>query len=196
MPLTAIAERTLAPEQLGRVRAAVEALLPIGCRLAFMHAPFALEQVVAAGTEFGSNVMILDYIQRFTVGDGSKDKREQLETAATVLRRFCDAGAAVLVASAVSRQKGATGSNYSGLNLASFRGSSELEYGTDSAFLFVPDESGGITLQCGKNRYGAVGDIVTRFDPTIQTFSSTTNGICGFDDATPAANKGRRAKVS
>lgn len=102
----------------------------------------------------------------------------------------------MLVASAVSRQKGTTGSNYSGLNLASFRGSSELEYGTDSAFLFVPDESGGITLQCGKNRYGAVVDIVTRFDPTIQTFSSTTNGICGFDDATPAANKGRRAKVS
>ncbi len=73
VPLTAIAERTLTPEELGRVRAAVEALLPIGCRLAFMHAPFALEQVVAAGTEFGSNVMILDYIQRFTVGDGSKD---------------------------------------------------------------------------------------------------------------------------
>jgi len=194
VPLTAIAERTLTAEQLGRVRAAVEALAPVGCRLAFLHAPFALEDVAAVGTEFGVNVLMLDYIQRFTVGDGSKDKREQLEAAATVLRRFCDAGAAVLVASAVSRQKGVTGSNYAGLNLASFRGSSELEYGTDSAFLFVPDDAGGITLQCGKNRYGAVADIVTRFDPNTQTFTTAPCGIDAFDDATPAPVKGKKAK--
>jgi len=194
VPLTAIQDRTLTPEQLGRVRAAVDALAPVGCQLAFLHAPFALEHVAAAGTAFGANVMMLDYIQRITVGDGSKEKREQLETAATVLRGFCDAGAAVLVASAVSRQKGATGSNYSGLNLASFRGSSELEYGTDSAFLFEPDDAGGITLKCGKNRYGAVVDIVTRFDPDTQTFALAPCGIDGFDDATPAPTRGKRAK--
>ena len=194
VPLTAIAERTLTAEQLGRVRAAVDALATVACRLAFLHAPFALENLAAAGTEFGANVLILDYIQRFTVGDASKNAREQLETATTVLRRFCDAGAAVLVASAVSRQKGATGSNYSGLNLASFRGSSELEYGTDSAFLFVPDGAGGITLQCGKNRYGPVADIVTRFDPTTQTFTVAPSGIDAFDTATPAPTRGNRAK--
>jgi hypothetical protein len=44
-----------------------------------------------------------------------------------VLRGFADAGAAVLVASAVSRQMSNHGSSYTGLNLASFRGSSELE---------------------------------------------------------------------
>ena len=154
VPLTTIAERMLTAEQLGRVRASVATLQPVAGRLAFLHAPFALENVATAGTEFDANVLVLDYIQRFTVGDSKGDKREQLETAATVLRGFCDAGAAVLVASAVSRQKGATGSNYSGLNLASFRGSSELEYGTDSAYLFVPDDTGAITLQCGKNRYG------------------------------------------
>ena len=194
--MTTIAERMLTAEQLGRVRASVAALQRVAGRLAFLHAPFALENVAAAGTEFGANVLVLDYIQRFTVGDSKGDKREQLETAATVLRGFCDAGAAVLVASAVSRQKGATGSNYSGLNLASFRGSSELEYGTDSAYLFVPDDTGAITLQCGKNRYGAVADIVTRFDPTTQTFTLAPSGVEAFDGATPAPAppKAKKAK--
>jgi replicative DNA helicase len=191
VPLTAIADRTLTADQLDRVRAAVAALNPIAGRLAFLHAPFALEHVAAAGTAFNANVLILDYIQRFTVGDSSKDRREQLETAATVLRRFCDAGAAVLVASAVARQKYAGGSSYKGLNLASFRGSSELEYGTDSAYLLVPGEGGIVTLQCEKNRYGAVADIPTAFDPTTQTFAPAPAGLDAFD-AVAQAKGGRR----
>jgi replicative DNA helicase len=191
VPLTAIADRTLTADQLDRVRAAVAALNPIAGRLAFLHAPFALEHVAAAGTAFNANVLILDYIQRFTVGDSSKDRREQLETAATVLRRFCDAGAAVLVASAVARQKHAGGSSYKGLNLASFRGSSELEYGTDSAYLLVPGEGGIVTLQCEKNRYGAVADIPTAFDPTTQTFTPAPAGLDAFD-AVAQAKGGRR----
>jgi hypothetical protein len=62
------------------------------------------------------------------------EKREQLESAATALRGFCNVGAAVLVASAVARQKASGGSTCRGLNLASFRGSSELEYGCDGAY--------------------------------------------------------------
>lgn len=194
VPLTAIADRTLTAEQLARVRIAVAAIAPIADRLAFLHAPFALEHVAAAGSAFGANVLALDYIQRFTVGDGKGDKREQLETAATVLRRFCDAGAAVLVASAVARQKSAGGSSYQGLNLASFRGSSELEYGTDSAYLFTPGEGGTITLACEKNRYGAVEHIVTRFDPKTQTFAPAPAGLDAFDDTIPAANRRKRGK--
>jgi replicative DNA helicase len=194
VPLTAITDRTLAPEQLQRVRAAVASLEPIAGRLAFLHAPFALEHVAAAGTAFGANVLALDYIQRFTVGDAAKDKREQLETAATVLRRFCDAGAAVLVASAVSRQKGKSGSTYRGLNLASFRGSSELEYGCDGAYLFTPGEGGTLTLTCEKSRYGPVADVVTRFDPSTQTFTPAPAGLDAFDAATPAARRDKKAK--
>ena len=162
--------------------------------MAFLNAPFALEHIAAAGTAIGADVLILDYIQRFTVGDTSRDRRKQLETAATVLRRFCDAGAAVLVASAVSRQKGATGSTYRGLNLASFRGSSELEYGTDSAYLLVPGEGEGITLQCEKNRYGAVADIATRFDADRQTFAPAPSGLDAFDAAPPAVTRNSKAK--
>lgn len=192
VPLTAIADHTLTADELGRVRAAVGSIEPIAGQLAFLHAPFALEHVAAAGTAFGANVLALDYIQRFTVGDATKDKREQLETAATVLRRFCDAGAALLVASAVARQKGKGGSTYAGLNLASFRGSSELEYGCDGAYLFTPGNGGTITLTCEKNRYGAVADIATVFDPTTQTFIPAPSGIAGFD-ATPARTRGAKA---
>jgi len=194
VPLTAIIDRTLTPDELERVRAAVAALAPVAGRLAFLNAPYSLEHVAAAGTDFAADVMILDYIQRFTVGDGSDDKRQQLETAVTVLRRFCDAGAAVLVAAAVARQKTATGSTYRGLNLASFRGSSELEYGTDSAYLLVPAEGDGITLQCEKNRFGAVDDIATRFDADRQTFTPAPAGLDAFDAATPAATKNSKSK--
>ena len=194
VPLTAIADRTLSADQLGRVRAAVAALEHVAGRLAFLSAPFALEHIAAAGTAFGANVLVLDYIQRITVGDGKVDKREQLEAAATVLRRFCDAGAAVLVASAVARQKHAGGSTYKGLNLASFRGSSELEYGTDAAYMLVPTEGGGINFQCEKNRYGAVADITTAFDPLTQTFTAATAGLDGFDAATPAPTRGSKSK--
>jgi replicative DNA helicase len=194
VPLTALTGRTLTPEQLQRVRLAVAALEPVAGRLAFLHAPFALEHLAAAGTAFGANVLAVDYVQRFTAGDGSKDKREQLETAAAVLRRFCDTGAAVFVASAVARQKSKGGSTYHGLNLASFRGSSELEYGCDSAFLLVPDEGGGILFQCEKNRYGVVADLPTSFDPITQTFAPAPSGLDGFDAATPAPTRGKKAK--
>jgi replicative DNA helicase len=189
VPLTAIADRTLTPDQLNRLRSAVESLTPIAGRLAFLNAPFALEHVAAAGTAFDANVLILDYIQRFTVGTDSTDRREQLETAATVLRGFCNAGAAVLVASAVARQRHAGGSTYRGLNLASFRGSSELEYGTDAAYLLDPDDADGITFRCEKNRYGAVTDILTRFEPTTQTFTPARSGLAAFDLTRPAGSK-------
>lgn len=195
VPLSAIADRALSVQDLRRVRAAVGSLAPVAGRLAFLHAPFGLEHVADASTAFGASVLMLDYIQRFTVGDASRDKREQLETAATVLRRFCDDGAAVLVASAVSRQKGKGGSTYNGLNLASFRGSSELEYGTDAAYLLAAaDEGDGALFACAKNRYGAVADIPTRFDATTQAFSPAPSGLAAFDSVTPAPTRGSRAK--
>lgn len=193
VPLTAISERTLTAEQLARVQSAVGALEPVASRVAFLSDPFSLEHVAAAGTAFGANVLALDYLQRFTAGAGTGNRREQLETAATVCRRFCDAGALVLAAAAVARQQGATGSTYSGLNLASFRGSSELEYGCDSAYLFVPGggfdkvRGGPVTLECGKARYIAPADIPTHFDTVTQTFRPAPSGLDGFDAATPAA---------
>jgi replicative DNA helicase len=190
VPLTALADRTLTADHRTRVRAVVKSLRPVAARLAFLQPPYALEHVAAAASAFDANVLMLDYIQRFTVGDVRQEKRDQLEAAAVVLRRFADAGAVVLVASAVSRQRGQSGSTYTGLNLASFRGSSELEYGADSAYLFTPGDGGLLTLTCEKNRNAAESDIVTRFDPTTQTFAVAPSGLAGFDGAAPV----RKAK--
>lgn len=186
VPVAAITDRDLTPGELDRVRAVVGALEPVACRLAFLQAPYSLEHVAAAGTGFAANAIVLDYVQRFTVGDGKGDKREQLETVAAVLRRFCDAGAVVLAAAAVARQRSNTGSTYRGLNLASFRGSSELEFGADAAYLLAADETGGVRFSCEKNRYGAVADVLTAFDPTTQTFRAAPAGLNAFDSATPA----------
>ena len=189
VPLTAIADRTLTPDQRDRVQMAVDALGPIAGRLAFLGPPFALEHVAAAADSFSANVMILDYLQRFTVGTSAKDKREELDTAVTVIRRFCDDGAAVLCAAAVARQKSAHGSTYRGLNLASFRGSSELEFGADACYLLVADADGpGVKFACEKNRYGPTADATTIFDPTLQTFSEAPEltPLELFDAATPA----------
>lgn len=180
VPLKAIRNRDLSADQLARVRVATDALEPVAGRLAFLADPFSLEHVAAAGTDFGATVLMLDYIQRFTVGDGKASKREELETAATVCRRFCAAGALVLCASAVSRQQGRSGSNYSGLNLASFRGSSELEYGADWAFLFRPGEGPVVTLECVKARDDEPADLVTVFDGSTQSFRTAPSGLDAF----------------
>jgi hypothetical protein len=182
IPLTAIADDTLTPNQLVRCRSVVTALKPVAVRMAFLRAPFTLEHVAEAGAAFGANVLMIDHIQRFAVGDEKGDKRERLETAAAVLRRFCDAGAAVLVASAVARQKDAGGSTYKGLNLASLLYSSVLGHETDSAYLLVPAGGEEVDFLCVKNRHGPLADIRTLFDPTIQKFTPAPLPLHGSPD--------------
>lgn len=194
VPLTTLINRTVSPIEQARVEVAVSTLESIGDRLAFLGPPYSLKNLAEVGTTFRGNVLVIDYIQRFTVDEGKGDKREQIEAAAAVLRRFCDAGAAVLVASAVARQRSATGSTYRGLNLASFRGSSELEYSSDSAYLLIQGDSNEITLRCEKNRYGPVADIVARFEPSIQSFSPAAIGLDRFDAVPEARQRGLKAK--
>lgn len=196
VPLTTIADRALSADQLSLIQGAVKSIESAIGRLAFLRPPFSLEHVAAAasGDAFDANVMILDYIQRFTVGDNPKDQREQMDTAATVLRRFCGMGAAMLVASAMARQKGEHGSTYKGLSLASFRGSSELEYGTDAAYILSPAEGGLVQFQCEKNRYGAVADIFALFNAATQTYTVAPSGLAGFDAAIPSVRDAHQAK--
>lgn len=197
VPLTALTDRNLTKHDLERIRAAVDALTPVAGRLAFVGPPFALEHVAVAATIFNANVMILDYIQRFTVGTDAKDQRERIENAVTVIRKFCDTGAAVFCAAAVARQRSASGSSYHSLNLASFRGSSELEYGADACYLLTSEGDGpDVTFSCEKNRYGPVADFRTIFDPTVQSFTEAPEltPLERFDAAKPAPPGRKRAK--
>jgi replicative DNA helicase len=185
VPLSAIADRTLTRDETMRVCDAMGLLGSELGRLAFLTSPYTLEHLAAAATAFEADAMIVDYIQRFAVGDSQREKREQLESAAAVLRRFCDQGACVLVASAVARQRNKNGATYRGLGLASFRGSSELEYGADACYVLVPNR-GHVKFQCEKNRFGPCVDIATHFDATIQEFAAAPAGLDAFDAAEPA----------
>jgi replicative DNA helicase len=181
--LTAIMDRMLTRDEMRRVREAEALLEPIANRLAFLHAPYTLEHVASAGTAFGANLITIDYLQRFVVAD---NQREQLETASSILRRFCDAGACVVAVSAVSRQKTKNGStSYKGLSMASFRGSSECEYTADLAYLLV-SHKGQVTLQAVKHRFGVPTDIALQFDGTTQKFSAAPCGLGAFDATSSA----------
>jgi replicative DNA helicase len=152
-------------------------------RLCFVRPPFDLANVAATADDFGAGgpggLILLDYIQRirppgFLAKDA--DKRGGVDACMDYLRQFADAGVAVMVVSAVARSKDKHGrSAYGeGLNLASFRESSELEFGADSAFILAPDggqDDDGVTLKHLKDRYGECRDIALRFDRARQSFT-------------------------
>src|SRR5262249_7153840 len=92
------------------------------------------------------------------------------------LRQFADAGVAVVVVSAIGRTKDSKGrSSYrsEGLSLASFRESSELEFGADDAFILTTDDDQGdaVTLRHLKSRHGECRDIELTFHRRHQRFT-------------------------
>jgi replicative DNA helicase len=94
------------------------------------------------------------------------------------LRQFADAEVAIIVVAALARSKDAKGrSSYNdGLSLASFRETSELEYGADDAFILAPDAGEGastslVTLKHLKSRHGEARDIALSFDRPHQRFT-------------------------
>jgi replicative DNA helicase len=105
------------------------------------------------------------------------------------VRRFADSGRAVVVVAAVARSRDSKGrSSYGeGLNLASFRESSELEFGADDAFLLLPDpegdgSTGRVVLKHLKSRHGELRDVVLDFDRGRQTFTPVTPDTASRDD--------------
>ena len=145
-------------------------------RLAFVRPPFSLENVAAAADAFGAGLMVLDYAQRISPPGRHGDQRTSVNALMQYIRQFADAGVAVLVVAAVGRtkdQKGRSSYDADGLNLASFRESSELEFGADSAWLLAPDRNDGevVKLRCLKNRHGETDELALHFDKAEQRFS-------------------------
>ncbi|VTR92753.1 replicative dna helicase : Probable replicative DNA helicase OS=Rhodopirellula baltica (strain SH1) GN=dnaB PE=4 SV=1: DnaB_C [Gemmata massiliana] len=172
--LHAIRHRTLKPEHGERVTVGMNTLAEFVPRLAFARPPYSLDNIARSADAFGADVLVLDYIQRIAPPGDHAHRKAAIDAAMEYVRGFADAGVAVLVVAAVGRQRDENGrSGYSGLNLASFRESSELEYGTDDAFLLVRDnvdDSGSVTLKHAKSRYGEPVDIPLRFDGRVQRF--------------------------
>ncbi len=97
--------------------------------------------------------------------------REKINALMSIMRQLADAGIGILAAAALTRSRDSKGrSSYDGkhLSLASFRESSELEYGCDDAFLLYPTEPDTdpddpvrlMTLNHAKSRDGETKDVV------------------------------------
>jgi len=170
IPLNLIRDRALDESHGERLADAFDILESVADRLTFLQSPFSLPNVAAAADATDARLIVLDYAQRFDAG--ADDKRQQVN-----LRRFAEAGCGMLVLAAVGRTKDKAGrSSYdsSGLNLASFRESSELEFGADAAYMLCPDGPGKAKLACLKNRHGEPVGVDLEWAGSIQRFTPPT----------------------
>lgn len=176
VPLDVIAGRALDCRQAvvrERVADSLDKVRPLVERAAFLEPPFSIAEVAGAMDKTGARLCTLDYLQRIRPEGEHDSQREAIESLMTGLRSLAQAGAGVLAVSAVGRQRNHGGSGYAGLNLASYRGSSELEFAVDSAFLL---EAGGdgpelAALRCVKRRNGRPTDVMLRFEGEFQRFT-------------------------
>jgi replicative DNA helicase len=174
--LSTIRHRRLDASHAERIDQALATLEPLAERLCFVRPPFDLQNIATTADDFGTGLLLLDYIQRIAPPGEHGDKRGSVNATMDYLRQFADAGTAVIVLSAIGRTKDGKGrSSYSGdgLNLASFRESSELEFGADDAFILTPDDDDGevVTLRHLKSRHGAPEDIPLDFCRRLQRFT-------------------------
>ena len=168
--------RRLGENHAERLDQALNTLEGLSERLCFVRPPFDLENVAAAADAFAADVLILDYIQRIRSPGEHGDRRGAVDATMNYLRQFADAGVAVVVVAAVARQKDSKGrSSYhqDALTLASFRESSELEFGADDAFILTPDgkDDDVVLLKHLKARHTEPRDLTLRFDRRRQSFT-------------------------
>jgi len=183
----AIRHRLLGPEHEERLATGLATLESIIGRLAFMAPPYDVSNVAASIDAFRADVVFIDYIQRFTNPTEDAEARHRVNRVMDYLRQFANNGIAVVVVSAVGRTRDKAGrSSYTGdgLTLASFRETSELEYGADDAFILAPvsdQDPELVRLSHLKARYGTQVTQEFRFDRAVQSFTLVSS------DATPTS---------
>ena len=171
--LKTIRYRDFHAEHADRLDQAIHTLEPLGERLAFVRPPFDLANVAASADAFRADLLLMDYIQRIPAPGNHADKRAAVNSTMDFLRQFADAGVGLLVVAAVGRtkdKKGRSSYDADGLNLASFRESSELEFGADSAYILAPGEGDSVVLKHLKARHSEAKDLVLDFHRPTQRF--------------------------
>jgi replicative DNA helicase len=190
--LKTIRYRRLGDEHAERIDNALNELERVADRLCFVRPPFNLSNVAQMVDDFGADLILLDYIQRIPPPGDYGDKRSAVDATMSYLREFADTGVAVVVVAAVGRTKDKQGrSSYDGdgLNLASFRESSELEFGADDAFILVNGKSTDeVVLRHLKARHSEAQDLTMRFDRACQRFEVPSYD---WNPDGPIATKGR-----
>jgi replicative DNA helicase len=176
--LSLIRHRRLAAAHGDAIARGMQALDDVADRLAFVRPPFDLRNVAESADAFNAGLIVLDYVQRIRSPGEHDDRRGAVSKTMDYLRQFADAGVAVIAVAALARSKDKAGraSYADGLSLASFRETSELEYGADDAFILAPDGDTGdspsrVVLKHLKSRHGETKDITLSFDAKHQRFT-------------------------
>jgi replicative DNA helicase len=177
VPAETIRHRRFTAAHRERLDAGIATLESIAERLAFLDSPFSLDNVAMTARAHSADIIVIDYVQRFSAPGKETESRARVARVMDDLRRFASLGLVVVALSAVGRSKDERGrSSYggAGLNLASFRESSELEFGADDAFILAPvaeNKPGTLVLKHLKCRHGPPTDLHLRFDRKHQDFS-------------------------
>jgi replicative DNA helicase len=191
VPLGRILRRQYEPTDQFKLTKGFARIRALASRLAFVQGPYDLARVADVADEFEADLLVLDYLQRFDVPGRHNGLREKTNALMSTMRQLASAGVGILAAAALTRSKDSAGrSSYSGahLNMASFRESSELEYGRDNAFLLFPvaddekeedDSIQRMMLAHVKSRDGELTSTTLKFHRRIQKFTA-------LDDGTPA----------
>jgi replicative DNA helicase len=192
VPLNRILRRQYEPTDAYKLTKGFGKIHGLVDRIAFVQGPYDLARVADVADEFEADLLVLDYLQRFEVGGRHNGLREKMNAMMSMLRQFASADVGVLAAAALTRSKDSAGrSSYDGrhLGMASFRESSELEYGCDDAFLLFPfgddedtEDDGSVRrmmLAHVKSRDGELTSTSLQFHRRIQEFKA-------LDDGTPA----------
>lgn len=172
-----------------RLLQAQDHLSPLVKRIQLMTPPFTSERLIECLGEPGG-LVVVDYLQKFRSGP---DAMEGIEQVMGHLRWIAASGWAVLALSSTARQQGKKGAHSSdGLDMGSFRGSGEIEFQADSAYV-LRDKSGGssgdrdVDLDCVKNRNGPRETLELRFiasemrfESPVQKFEEFTEYSQGF----------------
>lgn len=141
-----------------RIYEAAGSLRPLMNRTQLMKPPFTSSRLIKGLEGGGGGLVIVDYLQKFRTGS---DALEGIEVVMGHLRHIASAGYAVLALSSTARQTGNKKGKHdtSSLDMGAFRGSGEIEFQADAAYV-LRDLSGGadgdreMLLDCVKNRHG------------------------------------------
>ncbi len=180
--LSVVRSRQFGNEHADRLDSAISTIENFGERLNFVSNPYTLENCAKAVDEHQSDVLVLDYAQRIRAPGQHGDRRGAVDALMDYIRQFCETGIAVIVVSAVGRGRDSSGkSSYAAgaLSLASFRESSELEYGADDAYIIAPEEEDDCETIIAKHlkaRHREQHDIKLTFDRPRQSFSVAAIG--------------------
>lgn len=189
VPFEAVMNREFLIDERARIDAALRDRADLLGRIGFLEQPYSVPNLFDGMKAFNARLAVVDYIQRFSAGD--REDRAKLDAVMSQIRLLVDLSAAVIVISSVARQKSRNGSStYGGLTMAAFRGSAELEFGADSAYLLHSDPATGIAkLECVKERFGTPRDIPLRFHGEFQRFEAG-DILDGFEVAPARASAG------